>query len=78
MGETPPPCARGGRVEGRIVVVEGERANDLTVGRLIRVKPLEVSSHVCCESLDNTGTLRPLGEFWLTVLQHFNEGQLPV
>ena len=60
-GEGPtPPNAWIRRGEGRIVLVEGDEANDLTLGRVGCDLPLEVSSHVCCEPWISTGPHIPL------------------
>ena len=37
--DPPPPCARGGRREGQIILLEGDRADDLEVSRLVHGQP---------------------------------------
>ena len=57
----PPPPPRGGWGKGRIVVVEGDQAGDLTVGRLGHGQPRGVSFHVCRERWGRNGPLPPSG-----------------
>ena len=54
---TPPPSRKrdkGGRGEGRIIFLEGDRADELEVSWLIRGLPWWVSSNFCHDSLGCT------------------------
>ena len=69
-----PYQTRGGLGEGRIVVLEGDRSDDLTVSWWGRGRPWGVSSCVCRACLVSTGPPRLLGEIFLTCVTAICQG----
>ena len=73
-----PSHAQGGRGEGRIVVLEGDRAENLTVSQRFRGRPWGVILAFVVRILLVPAHCIPWEGFWKPVLQQFAEGHIPV